>query len=307
MPTEPSFLSAPLDAIPKNIDLPFPVYVTVAGKKTCLRNAGEKLTNDRLKTLEKKIDTVFIPSESWNLFLDYLEKNGESETNNPTQTAKSLHALLFAYTKHMERMREVQRNNVTRLRTLAYDLVNVTFENPQITAELLKRYKDHSVYFANHSVNMALYAIALGKKLKFTNSELKSLAFACLVANIGNALLPEELLYRNGKLTESEWKLIRGHSHQGAELLEYLDAPEEVITVARQHHERMDGQGYPFGLKGKDIHPFAKICAIADVYDALISQKPYGEPPLTPEQAILTMQGMHGKFDPDILTMIGTA
>jgi HD-GYP domain-containing protein (c-di-GMP phosphodiesterase class II) len=133
------------------------------------------------------------------------------------------------------------------------------------------------------------------------------LVFAALVHNIGYALIPQEILYKQEKLSEEEWKIMKGHSSQGAELLEYLDVPTEVVLVARQHHEHINGKGYPTGLHGDEIHLFSRICSIADVYDALTSQKPYGAPPLSPSQAIVRMQEMEGKFDPHILNMMGTA
>ena len=86
-----------------------------------------------------------------------------------------------------------------------------------------------------------------------------------------------------------------------------MDCPTEVVLTAKQHHERVDGAGYPYGLWGAEIHLFAKICAIADVYDALTSNRPGGKVPLAPKVAVETMQKMKGQFDSNILSTFGNA
>lgn len=301
------YLPAPLSDIPLQVILPFPVFIKVAEKMTCFRNVGDTITEARVKALEEKIDTVFIPNTAWKSFLVLLENNLYVGKEDAVKSAKNIHALLTAYSKLMEQMQEVQRGTVGKLRTLAYELVDVAKGNLQITQKLLRKYKEGSIYFANHNVNVSLYGLAIGQKIGLTIDEIKTLVFASLVHNIGYALIPHSILYKTGKLTTEEWDILKCHSKHGAELLEYMNVPTEVATVARQHHENLNGKGYPDGISGNEIHLFSRICAIADVYDALTSQKPYGPAPRTPKEAISAMQEMEGKFDPDILSRFGNA
>src|ERR1035437_5039177 len=100
-PPKETFLATPLDTIPLNIKLPFPIYVTVAGKVTCFRNVGDELTEERAKGLEGKVDTVLIPQSTWNAFLEHLEKAWVLNKNEKKTAGENIHALLVAYGKHM--------------------------------------------------------------------------------------------------------------------------------------------------------------------------------------------------------------
>lgn len=303
-----TYIPTPLDTIPRDVPLPFPIHIRVAGKFILFRNLNDTLTNERVSSLNEKVDAVFIPETSWLAFLDYLDDVCEIAVEDPDTAAKNMHALLVAYGRHLEQMKVVERETIAKLRRLGYRLATLTKEHPNVTAKLLKRYKETSVYFSSHSANVAVYSTAIAHKLNMPIAEVEQLAFACLVHNIGNSLVPTGLLYKEGKLTEEEWRVVRAHSYQGAQLLEYMDAPTEVVLTAKQHHEHMDGKGYPLNLTGPEIHPFARICSIADVYDALTSRKPYGnKQPLEPDGALSEMRGMQGKFDPDILDMFGNS
>jgi HD-GYP domain-containing protein (c-di-GMP phosphodiesterase class II) len=302
-----NYLATPLSYIPLNTNLPFPIYVKIADKMICLRTSGDSLTAARVSAMAGKLDTVYIPKCDWTSFIEQLEQSFKSEKTDPAKSAKNIHSLLLAYSKLMEQMREVQRANVAKFRILAYDLVDIAEGDMLLTQRLLQKYRDASIYYANHNVNVALYSLAIGRKIGITTDELKHLVFSALVHNIGYALIPHAILYKKESLNAEEWKTMKGHTYQGGELLEYLDVPTEVALVARQHHEHIDGKGYPSGLQADEIHLFSRICSIADVYDALTSQKPYGNPPCSPIKAIATMQEMEGKFDDKILNMMGHA
>lgn len=302
-----NYLPTPIDSIPQNTPLPFPLYIKVAGKIIKFRNTKDMLTDERSKSLLEKTDMLFIEEVDWIEFVDYLESICDIEVENPLVAAENVQKLLLAYGRHLEKMQVLDRTTVEKMRKIAFRMADIQTKWPTVQGKLLRRFKESSIYFSAHSANVAVYGIAIGKKLGLKDQEIRDLAFACLVHNIGNSLVPEKLLYKNGKLTEDEWKTVRAHSYQGAQLLQYLDAPSEAVLTARQHHEHIDGKGYPLCLSGSDIHLYAKICSIADVYDALITPKPYGRPPLEPSDALLEMRSMTGKFDPKMLNMMGNA
>lgn len=298
------YFPTPLDCIPLDVPLPFPIHVKVAARFVKFRETHDSLSTQRVLSLGEKVDTVFIERKAWISFLGYLESVCDITVVDPQTAAKNIHALLVAYGQHLEQMKVLEQHTVNQIRKASYRLADLSLEYPQIQSKLLKRYHDSSIYFSNHGTNVALYAIAIAKKLKLESNEIRQLAFACLVHNIGYSLVPHSVIYKKGDLTNDEREVIQTHAEKGAQLLEYMHAPSEVVATVRQHHEQMDGQGYPNRLRGTDIHLFARICSIADVYDALLSERPSGRRPLEPKTAITEMLSMSGKFDFEILKMI---
>lgn len=127
-----------------------------------------------------------------------------------------------------------------------------------------------------HSVNTTVFSLLMGQQLNLSQLELKLLAEGTLLHDIGKTLVNPLILYKNGTLTPDEFELVKLHTISGYELLKenpFLTELSRIISL--QHHERLDGSGYPYGLKNNDIHLFSKIVAIADMYDALTAERCY--------------------------------
>lgn len=127
-----------------------------------------------------------------------------------------------------------------------------------------------------HCINTTVYCILIGLRRNLSRDELMVLAKGAILHDIGKVDLNESILLKAASLTSEEFSHIKEHASLGYLLLKQNDAlPKEALLVALQHHERLDGSGYPGGLKGKDIHPYAQITAVADMYDALTSARCY--------------------------------
>ena len=154
-----------------------------------------------------------------------------------------------------------------------------------------------------HLVRMSLYAAALARRMGLLPDEVERLLHAAPMHDVGKIGVPDQILRKQGRLTEQEWEVMRQHTQIGAEIL--AGSTAEVIrlgeTVARSHHERWDGNGYPQHLRGPEIPLPGRILAAADVLDALTSKRPYREP-LTFDEAIQCIRDDRGKhFDPDVV------
>ena len=159
--------------------------------------------------------------------------------------------------------------------------------------------KSMDSYTYQHCVNVAVLSLVLGIQLQMNKYDLLDLCVGALVHDIGKAFIPKEILLKPAPLSDEEFKIAKQHTNKGYEYLRgILDISSKSRIVALQHHERVDGKGYPEKRKGNEINYLARIVAIADVYDALTSDRPYRRA-LSPNEAmeyIMANSNMHFDF-----------
>ena len=158
-----------------------------------------------------------------------------------------------------------------------------------------------SEWTAGHSERVTELSLAIGRVLGLSREELDNIHRAALLHDVGKIGLPPALLDKPSALSEEEYSLIREHPGIGERILEPIEAYAEIIPMVKQHHEWFNGKGYPDGLSGEAICLGARILAVADVYEALSSQRPYREK-MSPEQALqMVMDGSGSHFDPQVV------
>lgn len=150
-------------------------------------------------------------------------------------------------------------------------------------------------YIFAHSINVSLMSLLAGIFLETSRDDLLSLGLGGLLHDLGQTKVNKEILYKPGALTINEYREIKRHTQMGYQLLQDFNNPP-VAQIALQHHERLDGSGYPQNLKDKDIHPLTRIISITDVFDALLTDRPYREAYLPHEAAEIISSG-EGHFD----------
>lgn len=179
------------------------------------------------------------------------------------------------------------------LRMLVDDLLNSILESHEILTVLTDAFLyDESLY--HHSFNVTLYSLMIAKELDYPREELRTIGLGALLHDVGKMMLPPNLLQKPGKLTAEEFEMMKLHTRYGFDILRNLHTVSLLVAhCAYQHHERLNGSGYPRGLVGDDIHPYAKIVAVADVFDALTSDRVYRDKML-PSQAISILESESG-------------
>lgn len=162
------------------------------------------------------------------------------------------------------------------------------------------------VYTQGHIVRTSQMAVVLGKRLGATETEIRALRLGGMLHDIGKIGVPREILNKPGSLTEDEWQIIRSHPDVGYTVCAPLkNTLGPALEIIRSHHERLDGSGYPDGLKGEEVPRVARIMAVADMYDALVTDRPYRRA-MTLEEAVAVIRQTsgEGKLDPEIVEQL---
>jgi len=176
------------------------------------------------------------------------------------------------------------------------ELIKVISDNDAVAVDI-NLIKVSDEYTFKHSVDVATMAMIIGKNYGLEKEELRELCTAGLLHDLGKSKIPLEVLNKPGKLNDDEFALMKQHSLFGFKILkEKNEFSDAIMRGVLQHHEKINGRGYPQGLSEKQIHKYAKIIAVADVYDALVTKRPYKEG-LPKHVAVEMIMAMTGELD----------
>lgn len=183
-----------------------------------------------------------------------------------------------------------------------YDDLRALFYNTVETLVRTIQAKDR--YTSGHSTRVSRYALLIAEKLGLSTKEKHQVYLASMLHDIGKIGVPDDLLNHPGKLSEEEMERVRHHVQLGASMLEVLGEMHPIVPLIRHHHEAFDGTGYPDGLAGEDIPLISRIIAVADIYDAMTSDRPY-RTRRSHEQTVEEIRRVSGtKLDPRVVAAL---
>lgn len=162
----------------------------------------------------------------------------------------------------------------------------------------LKRFDD---YTFQHSLNVCILLASLGRTVELGIDQMKRVALGGIMHDIGKTRVSQAILRKPGRLTEEEFNHMKRHVNEGAAIVANLDVPEETRLVISEHHERYEGKGYPRGIEGRDISLWGRMAAIADVYDAISSDRYYHKALSPPEAMRKIFEWGKFHFDPELV------
>jgi len=188
--------------------------------------------------------------------------------------------------------------SLTQMTEIALRLTDVLSKDPHAFVAMAS-VKDYDSYTFNHSVNVCIYAMAIAECLTTDKKELVAVAQAGLLHDVGKVLIPDEVLFKPGALSDAEWQVMRRHPELGAKILmEARGVADIAISVAFGHHLRNDQRGYPALGAQITVDPLTQLVNVIDVYEALTAKRPYKKP-FTPERAAeVLLRGAGSEFNP---------
>ena len=193
-------------------------------------------------------------------------------------------------------------NVVDKFIELLYKENKITSSKLNIIKKFANSIEAKDTYTKSHCDRVTMFSILIGKKMELSKEELIDLEYASLLHDIGKINIPDDILNKKEKLTKEEYETIKKHPETGYEITNHVKFLRKSARIILEHHERIDGNGYPKGLKGQDIEKLAKIIAVADSFDAMTSERTYRKRPLPEKVAIKELINNKGtQFDEQVV------
>ena len=263
----------PIECVKENSILAKDLY---GYNDTILLKSGCTLTNELInKIRDLDIFLIYIVD-------DYTDSEVE-DVIKPELRNKAIHTLkkTFSDIKQIVKIANKSNSNdmysdyLESIDNIAEQLIDDILNNKNIQISLVD-IKNMDNFTYAHCVNVAVISLVMGISLCLPKESLKSLCMGALIHDIGKTFLPSSILQKNGKLTSEEFSVIKKHPLLGFNFgKKFKSINSDILDIILQHHERFDGLGYPNKLSGSQINYLARIVSIADVYDALTSDRPY--------------------------------
>jgi HD-GYP domain-containing protein (c-di-GMP phosphodiesterase class II) len=264
----------------------------------------------RRRLLKLGTKFVYIPTAAHDQFRKQTESQIENIAKDTEMASAAKWAIVFETTNEIANELLSQRNfaaNVPRLQAVSKAVSSIVLSDPSAFTHLFAA-SHHDFYTATHMVNVGTWMVALAYAMGHKDEqELCNIFQAGILHDVGKTLVPREILNKTGQLTSEEWAILRSHPTKGSEYLKQAGVTDPVIlAVTHQHHERLDGSGYPDNLRADQMHPIAKMCAVIDTFDAMTSLRPFKTRAMPVAQAMaVIIQESPLKYDAQTVAVWG--
>ena len=301
----PEYEGLPLRVLRSNSTVMFDIFVKAFDgfKKVAKKST---VVTDKLidKLTENKYDTVYTPYEQKNDMYAYVENNLDTIIYDTTVTQEQKSKVIYSTATDIADAlfsSPITTGSIQRTRGIIKPMLDSILSD-NTTIDSLIAVSSYDYYTYTHSVDVSVYSLGIGRELNLFPTTLNLLGEAAILHDIGKSQIDIGIVNKPGRLTAEEFDEMKLHPTYAYQLLvEHGVKNPAILSGARDHHEKLDGSGYPRGLKGEDISKFARIIAIADIFNALTTRRSY-KPALSTFEALKIMKhDMEGELDPDLL------
>lgn len=277
---------AELELIPAGVlsshrHTPFDMFVCEKGSSCVLLcQQGYTIPESKLKDLRLNKADILVKKTDMTDFRSYLKKSIKEISSNPNLTRNEKSEMVYSTAVMVvdELFNNVEsKDAVEDSKALATVVLDDVLSDDKTFLSMVG-VLSYDYYTYSHCVNVCIYAIAIGKKMRLDEKSIEELAHAAILHDIGKAKIDPLILNKEGALTSEEFEIMKTHTTMGVDILEALNERSQIILDSvLDHHEKMDGSGYPHGLNRAKIPFFAQIIAVADIFDALTTKRSYKE------------------------------
>lgn len=285
----------------------FEIFLSLDNKMITYRRAGDKLADEKIEQLHQRDtgNSFFIKYEDKEKYRLWVREEMNSDLLNPDEKARILRESSLAIMEDLFENPDVNKA-LDESRPIITDFIDFMEKQPESMGYLISL-SGHDFYTYNHSLDVGIYALGLGSALSYNKADLEELGLGCLFHDIGKRNVSLDILCKKGPLDETEWEQMKRHPQFGLMILNQNPNITDAMKAACfEHHESWAGNGYPQQISGNEIHPFARIVAITDTYDAMTTQRSYNVP-MKPFDAVQMMkEKLAGRYDPEMLKAMHT-
>lgn len=283
--------------------VPFTVYSADQNNQIVpFCQAGHQISDKHLQLLSQEDKMFFIANSDLDLYLEYAFDRISNILRSAVIATDDKASLLQQVGKRIvHRLFEDPRSGAVEQSALYVESFIDLILNSHVALNNLLTISTSASFALTHSINVCTFCLLLGEKLYGHDRKiLWLLGIGGLLLDIGMIVLKRDVLDRQGPMKEEEIEQMKQHTFRSRELMNQYGLPEEVLIMGRDHHERADGSGYPKGLKLHQIHPYARIAAVADVYDAMTSERSYHKK-MSHVDALLQLAADKHLYDQNVL------
>jgi len=282
--------------------LPFDIFLHLDGKLVSYMRQNETLSTEKIVSLHTQDsgESFFVHNDFKQIYRDYIKFSMNSDKISNDDKASILRESSIAILEDLFETPDVGAA-LELSKPIITELLQFMENAPESIGNLISL-SSHDFYTYNHSFDVCIYSLGLGNALGFDKKTLDELGQSSLFHDIGKRNVPLEILCKKGPLDEDEWVKMRLHPTYGLKILnQNIGISDAIKAACYEHHESWSGGGYPQDIAGHEIHPFGRIVALTDTYDAMTTQRSYNTP-MKPTAALHMMKDkLSGKFDPDML------
>lgn len=280
----------------------FDLYIYINGHHVLYLRAGSKIHADKLESFKKKnTDVFYVLEKDRKAYKDYVAGMLNDTSIDKTQRGTILKESTFSLIEELFENPNLEQT-LDGAKQAVDNIIDFMQNETDAVASLIGL-SSHDFYTYNHSLDVCVYSLGLGELVGIKDQALlQELGRGGLLHDIGKRNVSTDIICKKGALTDEEWEEMKKHPAYGLKILStYGDSPDTIKACVYEHHENFLGNGYPQNLKGEDIHPLARIVAIADTYDALTTKRSYNEPMLPATALQLMKDKLTARFDPDLM------